>query len=98
MEYKKIAPLGPREGTGTFDCIYDNQKYSTMKEAQAANDYVQIDFVKGEDGIIYFEFVYSKAPDIKRHQQLQIQHFPFGIDVMDDATAMNIANEILDQN
>ncbi len=97
MTFQKIAPLGARNGPGTFDCIYKKDRYSTMDEAESNNDFVKIDFVKGEDNIIYFEFSYSKSLDIKVHEPLMIQHFPFGIDVFDDQNAMNIASKMLEE-
>jgi hypothetical protein len=95
MAYEIIRPLGPREGPGTFDCIFNTQKYPTIKEAEAANDFVKIDFVRDDSNTIFFEFSYSKAPDEKSHERLQIQHFPAGIDVFDDNTAVSKAIEIL---
>lgn len=95
MKYTKISPLGPREGKGTFDTFYDTKKYPKgQSQAEEANDAVIVDFVKDDDGIVYFEFYNTKAPEIKKYHQLEIQHFPFGVDVFDDTSAINIATSM----
>lgn len=96
MSYTKISPLGPRLGPGTFDCVFDTDKYVSVDSAVDANDFVKIDFVKNEEDIIFFEFSHSKLPNEKTYKRLQIQHFPFGIDVFDDNAAMISAGEILE--
>jgi hypothetical protein len=93
-QYKVIAPLGPRPGSGTFDCVF-NKKYKTREEAEAANDYVVINFVEDMKGVKYFELHHTKHPEKKLYQQLIIQHFPFGIDVVDDQTAVWLATQLL---
>lgn len=97
MAYTKIAPFGPRNGPGTFDNVFNTEKYPSIKEAVADNEYVNIDFVVDENGIIHFEIFYSKNPKIKTYIRLQIQHFPFGVDVVDDTIAINNAIEILEK-
>ena len=96
-KYTKISPLGPRKGSGTFDCWFDPDKYKTLEEAEQANDYVVVDFVKDEHGIIFFELYHTKDPGAKRHYELEIQHFlPFmGIDAFDDDAAERLAHKLL---
>lgn len=98
MNYTKISPLGPRTGTGTFDCFFDTQKYKAIDEAIAAGDYVQIDFVKDDNGTKFFEAFHMKNPTQKVRKQLEIQHFPFGIDVRDDNNACQMAEVLFGEN
>ena len=95
---KKCSPLGKREGAGTFDQIWDLDKYKSLEEAVKANDSVIIDFVKDDEGFKHFELYHTKKPEDKTHYRLQIQHFPFGIDIMDDRNAIKLANHILNIN
>lgn len=97
MIYTIVSPLGPRLGPSTFDTIFNTDKYSTHEEAFLAHDFVKIDFVKDADGIIYFELSHSKRPDVKVHQRLLIQHFPFGIDMRDDHSAIAIAVKMMEE-
>lgn len=92
-KFEKISPLGERKGPGTFDGFWDNTKYDTMQEALEANDMVVVDFIKDENGIIYFEFYHIAEPNKKEIQMLQIQHFPAGVDIMDDQMACAKAQE-----
>jgi len=94
MEYTKISPLGPRVGPGTFDFVFDTEKYK-MDQAIIANDGIIVDFVKGNDGILYFDAYDTKQPDIHEYLRLQIQHFPFGIDMMDDAAGFELGCSLL---
>lgn len=91
MAYTKISPLGPRVGPGSFDCFFDSTRYATMQEALSAGDYVVVDFVEDDQQIIYFEFHHSITPEERHHLRLQIQHFPFGIDMFDDQAAGEMA-------
>lgn len=84
MTFRKIAPLGPRTGPGTFDTVFRKETHPTMEEALADNEVGIVDFVENEEGIRYFEAYYSKTPEIKYHRMLEIQDFPFGIDMIDD--------------
>lgn len=95
MNYEKISPLGQREGLGTFDTVYNEVKYPDKEKAFEEKECVVIDFVKGEDGIIYFEFYHMKEPKIKKHHRLDIQYFPVGIDMFDDQNAMEIGMSML---
>jgi hypothetical protein len=97
MKYTKISPLGWREGPGTFDSIYDNQKYKTIEEAIAANDIVVIHFVLDENDLINFEVFHSAHPEDKEYQCLQIQHFPAGIDIFDDYVALGMAEKLIEK-
>lgn len=64
-----------------------------MEESLEANDMVVVDFVVDENGIKYFEFYHIAEPEKREILQLQIQHFPFGIDMLDDQAACNKATE-----
>lgn len=89
--YTKIFPLGKRPSKGSFDDFYDTKKFDSLKKSYDANDFVMVDFVKDEKGVIYFEFHHVKNPDEKKYHQLNYQHFPAGVDVMDDTIACEIA-------
>jgi hypothetical protein len=91
MTFTRIAPLGPRKGPGTFDCFFDDVKYATMQQAHEANDFVIVDFVEDPVGVRYFEFYHSQTPEVRKQVRLRIQHFPFGIDMLDDLMAEAIA-------
>lgn len=92
--YTKISPLGERIGPGTFEFVFDTEKYK-MEEAIVANDGAIVDFVQDENGIIYFEAYDTKSPENKQHVRLQIQHFPFGIDIMDDQAGYELGCKVL---
>jgi hypothetical protein len=98
VTFTKISPLGKRKGFGTFDCFFDTTKYKSLEAATAMNDYVVVDFVEDERGLKYFCLFHSKKPEECIYQTLQIQHFPFGIDIMDDQTACRLADELLKAN
>lgn len=87
MEYTRISPLGPRTGPGSFDCYFDMRKYASMQQAMSANDFVVVDFVKDEHKVVYFEFHHVQTPEERHQLRLQVQHFPFGIDMFDDQAA-----------
>lgn len=93
--YTVIAPLGERVGRGTFDTIYDNHKYKSVAKAIHNNDYVVVDFVQDGQGTIYFEAWYVKTPEAKAYQRLEIQHFPFGIDMIDDQRGFELGINVL---
>ena len=84
MEYTIIAPLGIMNGIGTFDTFHNQRKYSSCEEALKANDVIVIDFVKDENDIIYFQIYHTKSSHAKTYLQLEVQHFPFGVDIIDD--------------
>ena len=93
----KLEPLdilGNRNGKGTFDTFYNTEKYKSVEDAINANDAVIADFVK-EDGIVYFQLYHLKEPNGVIHERLQIQHFPAGIDMMDDSRACEIGYGLL---
>lgn len=93
-KYTKIAPLGKRNSVGTFDDFYNDGKYNSMQEAWTAIDFVVVDFVQDEQGVIYFELYNKKAPEVKKYHRLRVQHFPMGIDVFDDRAAEDIAKTL----
>lgn len=93
--YKKVDLFGKRNGRGTFDTFYDNEKYKTLEEADNADDVVVIDFVRDESGRLSFEAYKTTDPENKLHQMLQIQRPVAGIDVMDDRAACLMAEKLL---
>ena len=94
MEYKKISPLGPRVGPGTFDAIW-NQKYKNLEEAKKENDVVVLNFVLDEDDIVHIQIFNTKDPENKKYHRLIIQRFPAGVDGQDDHLAMEIAQTLI---
>lgn len=94
MIYRKISPLGKREGLGTFDTLYDNKLYTSMEEAKEANDVVVMDFVKDEQDIIYIECYNVSSPEDQKRHRLNFQHFPAGLDVLDDSLACELATTL----
>lgn len=95
-EYTKISPLGKRDGVGTFDTFYATEKCENIEAAIAANDVVIIDFVSKEN-ITYFAAYHTKEPGTIIYTRLDIQHFPFGIDILDDGRACDMAAKLLDR-
>lgn len=93
MEYRIIAPLGSRPGLGTFDTIFPNG--ITKEQAIDTHRAVIIDFVADPEGIIYFQAYHMLRPEDKRYHRLMIQHFPFGVDIYDDSSAMRMAEDLL---
>lgn len=91
MEYKKISPLGPRVGFGTFETLFDIDKYPTLEDATNANDYVILDFVIDERDLKHIECYHVRTPETKLYHRINYQHFPFGLDAMDDHFACELA-------
>ena len=96
MNYTTIAPLGLRTGHGTFETFYDNNIYSSLKDAENDNNMVIVDFVKDEDNVIHFQFYNVRKPKDKKYYRLNQQHFPAGVDVGDDQAACRIAPSLFD--
>ncbi|MFA7289599.1 MAG: hypothetical protein WC055_12050 [Melioribacteraceae bacterium] len=94
MKYTKIYPLGLREGHGSFETFFDLEKYASIKEAEDSNDYVVCDFVLGEDDIKYIECSHIQIPEIKKYHRINYQNFPFGLDVLDDRLASELATSM----
>lgn len=95
MAYKVISPLGPRVGPGTFDAVWEQTNYPTIEEAMKASDYAVINFVEDEDRIKYFEAYYIRTPEVKKYLRLEIQDFPFGIDMIDDQNGFRLGVDML---
>lgn len=93
--YKVVDLFGNSACKGTFDCIYDQKKYKTMKEAETAQDYVVINFVVDGEGTKYFEAYHTKNPDHKLYKALGWQDPRFGLDVADDNAGLQLAEELL---
>ena len=87
MSYTKIYPLGPKTGLSSYETFFDPSKYPTIEHAKRNNDVAIVDFVKDEDGVIYFEAYLSNNPEKKLHHKLLVQVFPFGVDFNDDKVA-----------
>lgn len=97
QDFTRIEPLGPRVGPGSFEFVFDNEKH-TMEQAIDILDGVVIDFVKGdEDGLIYFQAYDTKNPEYKEELRLQIQYFPFGIDMIDDELGFRLGIKLLEK-
>lgn len=91
MEYKRIELFGKKQSRGTFDDFFSTEKYATLQDAYKANDYVECDFVKDENGILYIEARNVQKPDEKKYHRLNYQNCLFGIDVSDDNLAAEMA-------
>lgn len=87
---KTISPFGKKEGTGTFDCLFDSEKYKSMDEAVSANDYVEGNYVD-DDGTLKIEAHHIREPYEKKYYTLNWQNPLFGIDALDD----NLACEMM---
>lgn len=91
MTYERIYLFGKKQSRGTFDDFFSTEKYQSLQDAYEANDYVECDFVKDEKGILHIEARNVKNPDVKKYHQLNHQHCPAGIDVLDDSLAAEMA-------
>lgn len=96
MEYTKINLFGHshKGSKGTFDDIFAN-KYKSKEDAYAANDYVQADFVRDENGVLYIQAFHVKNPEIKKLHKLNYQRPVAGLDVMDDSLGVDMAASLL---
>lgn len=88
---EKIYLFGKRPSKGSFDDIYNSEKYSSLEEAYEANDYAQCDFMRDEKGIIHVVVFNPKNPDVQKKHTLSIQHCPAGLDIYDDQSIVNLA-------
>ena len=84
MSYDKIALFGKQQSKGTYDDFFDTSKFETLQQAYDANDYVQCDFVKDENGTFFIEARNVKNPDVKKYHKLNYQRPVFGLDISDD--------------
>ncbi len=94
MKYERINLFGKKESRGTFDDFYSN-KYKSLEDAYLANDYVECDFVKDKNEILYIEARNVKNPDVKEYYRLNYQHCPAGIDMLDDQLGAEMASKLL---
>lgn len=95
MEYEKIYLFGKQKSRGTFDDFFNTEKYKSLQHAYDANDYVECNFVKDNEGIIYIEARNVSAPNVKKYHRLYYQNPIAGIDVSDDAAACEIASNLI---
>jgi hypothetical protein len=91
MNYEKINLFGTQQSRGTFDDFFDTEKYDTLQQAYDANDYVECDFVKDGEGVLYIEARNVKAPENKKYHRLMIQRPVCGLDVVDDNAGCELA-------
>lgn len=95
MNYEKVALFGKQKSRGTFDDFFNAEKYGSLEEAYQANDYVQAEFVKDENGTLYIEARNVNNPDVKKYHRLNYQ-IPFaGLDVSDDYAGCELAASLL---
>lgn len=92
MNYTKVNLFGA-QSKGTFDDICD-QKYSTIQDAYAQNDYVECNFVKDDEGILYIEAYHIKKPEEKLYHRLTWQDPRFGLDTIDDQLGCEMATKL----
>ena len=95
MKYTVIDLFGTSQANGTFDDIFSTEKYSNLKEAYAANDYVKCNYVQDSEGILYIEAKHVQNPNEKQYHRLEIQRPVCGIDVIDDTKACQMAAKML---
>ncbi|MCK9209258.1 MAG: hypothetical protein M0P61_00340 [Ignavibacteriaceae bacterium] len=95
MSYTKISLFGERKGVGTFETFFNTGKYKSIDEAIKINDYVIVDFVKDDKGIIYFEIKHSQRQNESIYHRLNIQRPICGIDVSDDVVCCEIVETLL---
>ena len=91
INYEKINLFGKKQSRGTFDDFFDINKYETIEQAYNANDYVECDFVRDENGIIFIEARNVKNPELKKYHKLNYQRPFAGLDVSDDNEGVQLA-------
>lgn len=91
MKYEKIELFRNQRSRGTFDDFFDTEKYKDLQQAYHANDYVECNFVKDKDGVLYIEAKNVKAPQIKKYHRLNYQRPVAGLDVSDDNAVIKLA-------
>lgn len=96
-KYLRVELFSGQKSRGTFDDFYDNESYDSLEDAYTANDYVECDFVKDEEGIIYIECKHSQSHDVKKYHRLNYQRPVFGIDALDDGIAVEVAISMFKQ-
>ena len=94
MKYKKVDLFGLHQSKGTFDDFFSTEKYSSLQEAYEANDYVECDFVRDEDEILYIEARNVKNPDVRKYHCLNYQRPVCGLDVSDDNAGCELATSL----
>ena len=92
---EKIAPFGKQRSDGTFDDLYNPEKFESIEAARAANDFVRMDFMRDEKGLIFIEASNAKNPNTKKLYKLEVQNFRAGLDHIDDQNACEIAKTLL---
>ena len=91
MNYEKVNLFGKQQSRGTFDDFFSTEKYNSLQQAYEANDYVECDFVKDSEGVLYIEAKNVKAPENKKYHRLIIQRPVYGLDVADDNAGCELA-------
>lgn len=94
MSYKKISLFGKQQSRGTFDDLFSTDKYQSLQDAYAANDYVECDFVQDDEGTLFIEAKNVKNPEIKKYHRLNYQRPVAGLDVLDDSLACEMASTL----
>lgn len=92
---EKINLFGQTKSRGTFDDIYSTEKYKTLEEAYAANDYVECNYMIDEKNVLYIEVFNVKNPEVKKLHCLNYQRCPAGIDMLDDSLACQLAGTLI---
>lgn len=100
MEYEKIEDFKHPENTsrGTFSDAFDNDKYETIEEAYKENDFVQVDYVRDSNGVLYYKAFHTKQPDKFRYRKLEIQRPIRGPDLIDLKHLDEIVDELFEIN
>jgi hypothetical protein len=91
MKYEKIQLFGKQQSRGTFDDFFNTKKYDRLKEAYDAEEYVQCEFVKDEDGALYIEARNVSNPDVRKYHKLNYQKPVAGLDISDDEAGCRLA-------
>jgi len=89
----KFRPLGHRNGIGTYETFFDTDQYDTWKDAVDDGEAVVVDFMNDE-GVIKFVAYHVARPGTKLYHTLNYQHFPAGVDVLDDQAAVEMAEKL----
>ena len=100
MSYEKIYLFRKQKSRGTFDDFFDTTKFETLQQAYDANDYVECDFVKDENGTLFIEARNVKQPDVRKVHRLIYQRpvagrvVVNGLDISDDNAGCELADSL----
>ncbi len=97
MAYNIISPLGERPGIGTYNSVYNKNKFGSFGEAVGANEFIVIDFVQNDAMSNALRVYSSKCPDDMKLMLLADQDISKDVSERDEVAVMEIVLDLLRQ-